>query len=117
MKVSRNFSSFLAKFERNGVESAMISWWFTNLPGRLGSLLTANNEKGGGWWLYKWYGDMNGYMADVVPPNDKSEGVDAFAAVDEKQRYASIILGGNSIGTVNMNIEVFLLFLAQKLKY
>jgi hypothetical protein len=96
---------FIAKFERNGVESAMISWWFTNLPGRLGSLLTANNEKGGGWWLYKWYGDMTGYMANVVPPNDKSEGVDAFAAVDEKQRYASIILGGNSIGTVNMNIE------------
>ena len=96
---------FIAKFERNGVESAMISWWFTNLPGRLGSLLTANNEKGGGWWLYKWYGDMSGYMTNVVPPNDKSEGVDAFASVDKKQRYASIVLGGNSIGTVNVNIE------------
>jgi hypothetical protein len=83
----------------------MISWWFTNLPGRLGSLLTAGNEKGGGWWLYKWYGDMSGYMANVVPPNDKSDGVDAFAAVDEKQRYASIVLGGNSVGTVNVNIE------------
>ena len=37
---------FIAKFERHGVESAMISWWFTNLPGRLGSLLTSQNEKG-----------------------------------------------------------------------
>lgn len=96
---------FIAKFERNGVESAMISWWFTNLPGRLGSLLTAKNEKGGGWWLYKWYGDMSGYMAKVVPPNDKSDGVDAFAAVDKNLRYASIVLGGNSVGTVNVKID------------
>lgn len=96
---------FIAKFERNGVESAMISWWFTNLPGRLGSLLTAKNEKGGGWWLYKWYADMSGYMANTLPPNDKSDNVDAFAAVDESERYASIVLGENSIGTTNVNIE------------
>lgn len=96
---------FIAKFERSGVESAMISWWFTNLPGRLGSLLTAKNETGGGWWLYKWYGDMTGYMAKVVPPNDKSDGVDAFAAVDQNLRYASIVLGGNNTGTVNVNID------------
>lgn len=93
---------FIAKFERNKVESAMISWWFTSLPGRLGSLLTANNEKGGGWWLYKWYGDMTGYMARVTPPNDKSEKVDGFAAVDKKNNYASVILGGNSVGDVNV---------------
>jgi hypothetical protein len=95
---------FIAKFERNNVESAMISWWFTGLPGRLGSLLTATNEKGGGWWLYKWYGDMSGYMTNVTPPNDKSDGADAFAAVDKNARYASIVLGGNSIGTVNVSI-------------
>ncbi|MCK9181494.1 MAG: carbohydrate-binding protein [Fibrobacteraceae bacterium] len=96
---------FIAKFERNNVESAMISWWFTALPGRLGSLLTASNAKGGGWWLYKWYGDMTGYMANVTPPNDKSDGVDAFAAVDTDEHYASIILGGNSIGTTNVSIK------------
>ncbi len=38
---------FIAKFERKGVESACISWWFTGLPGRLGSLLTSSNAKGG----------------------------------------------------------------------
>lgn len=95
---------FIAKFERNNVESAMISWWFTNLPGRLGSLLTDKNEKGGGWWLYKWYGDMTGYMAKVTPPNDKSDSVDGFAAVDKNAQYASIVVGGNSVGTVNVNI-------------
>ncbi len=95
---------FISKFERHGVESAMISWWFTALPGRLGSLLTSGNQKGGGWHLYKWYGDMSGYMAKTVPPNDKSDGVDAFANVDKSQQFASIVLGGKSIGTVNVNV-------------
>ncbi|MCL4102071.1 carbohydrate-binding protein [Fibrobacter sp. HC4] len=95
---------FIAKFERHGVESAMISWWFTNLPGRLGSLLTAKNERGGGWHLYKWYGDMSGYMAKVTPPNDKSDGVDGFAAVDVKKNFASIVVGGNTLGDVTVDI-------------
>ncbi len=95
---------FIAKFERHGVESAMISWWFVPLPGRLGSLLTSNNERGGGWWLYKWYGDMSGYMTKVTPPNDKSDGVDGFAALDKKKGFASIVLGGNTLGDVNVNI-------------
>lgn len=105
---------FIAKFERNKVESAMISWWFTNLPGRLGSLLTANNEKGGGWWLYKWYGDMTGYMARVTPPNDKSDKVDGFAAVDKKNNYVSVILGGNSVGDVNVVFSKVPAFLGGK---
>lgn len=96
---------FIAKFERHGVESAMISWWFTNLPGRLGSLLTANNERGGGWWLYKWYADMSGYMAKVVPPNDESDGVDGFAALDVKKNFASIVVGGNTLGDVSVDIS------------
>lgn len=96
---------FIAKFERYGVESAMISWWFVPLPGRLGSLLTSNNERGGGWWLYKWYGDMSGYMAKVTPPNDKSDGVDGFAALDKKKGFASIVLGGNTLGDVSVNIS------------
>jgi hypothetical protein len=96
---------FIAKFERHGVESAMISWWFVPLPGRLGSLLTKDNERGGGWWLYKWYGDMSGYMAKVTPPNDKSDGVDGFAALDKKKGFASIVLGGNTKGDVNVNIS------------
>lgn len=96
---------FIAKFERHGVESAMISWWWVALPGRMGSLLTSGNQKGGGWHLYKWYGDMSGYMARTVPPNDKSDGVDAFANVDKSRQSASVVLGGNGVGTVNVKVE------------
>ena len=96
---------FIAKFERYGIVSAQLSWWWVPLPGRLGSLMTSDNKKGGGWHMYKWYGDMDGYMAKTVPPNDKSDGVDAFAAVDKAQRCASIVLGGNSVGTVNVAVS------------
>lgn len=93
---------FIAKFERYNVESATISWWHVPHPGRLGSLLTDNGQKGGGWWLYKWYGDMEGYMAKVTPPNDRSEGVDGFASVDRKHNCASLVLGGKTVGDVNV---------------
>jgi hypothetical protein len=96
---------FIAKFERNKVHSASISWWFTSLPGRLGSLLTASNEKGGGWWFYKWYGDMTGNMVSVTPPNDYSDGIDGFACLDEDSQYASICLGGNGTGTFDVVIN------------
>ena len=96
---------FIAKFERNRVHSAAISWWFTGLPGRLGSLLTASNEKGGGWWFYKWYGNMTGDMVSVTPPNEYSDGIDGFACVDENAKYSSICLGGNDTGTFDVEIS------------
>lgn len=105
---------FISKFERYNVESATISWWFVPLPGRLGSILTSSNQKGGGWWLYKWYGDMEGYMARVTPPNDKSDGVDGFAAVDEKNYCASLVLGGNTEGEVNVVFQKLPDFLGGK---
>lgn len=107
---------FIAKFERNNVESATISWWFTGLPGRLGSLLTADNEPGGGWWLYKWYGDMTGYMAMVTPPNDYSDGLDGFAAVNRKHNYASIVVGGNYKGNAEVYFSKWPNFLNGKIK-
>ena len=96
---------FIAKFERNKVHSASISWWFVSLPGRLGSLLTASNEKGGGWWFYKWYGDMTGNMVSVTPPNEYTDGIDGFACLDEDAQYASICFGGDDTGIVDVVIN------------
>lgn len=107
---------FIAKFERYGIESATISWWFTGLPGRLGSLLTDKNQKGGGWWLYKWYGDMEGYMAKVTAPYEKTDKVDGFAAVDRKNYCASVVLGGNTTGDVNVVFESLPDFLGGKVR-
>lgn len=96
---------FIAKFERNKVDSACISWWFTGAPGRLGSLMASDTQKGAGWWFYKWYGDMTGNMVNVTPPNDNSNGVDGAACVDSNAKYISVLLGGVNDGTINVNIK------------
>lgn len=95
---------FIAKFERHGVDSANISWWFPALPGRLGSLITAQNQRNGGWWLYKWYGDMRGNMVKTTPPNDRSDGLDGFANIDLDNEWASVVVGGNHQGSAYVSI-------------
>lgn len=91
---------FIGKFERYKIDSAMITWWFVPFPGRLGSLLADDNQKGAGWYLYKWYGDMSGEMVYVNPPNDNSNQVDGAACVDSNQQYISFIVGGPNDGSI-----------------
>ncbi len=96
---------FIAKFERKGVDTANISWWFPALPGRLGSLITAQNQRNGGWWFYKWYGDMTGNMVKTIPPNDNSDGLDGFANLDLSNQWASVALGGNHKGMAYVTLS------------
>ncbi len=96
---------YIAKFERYTVESACISWWFTAYPGRLGSLLATDTQKGAGWWFYKWYGDMSGNMVSVTSPNNKGTGIDGFACVDSGAKYISMLMGGPNDGTTNVTFK------------
>ena len=83
----------------------MITWWFVPNPGRLGSLMATDTQKGAGWYFYKWYGDMTGNMVQVTPPNDDSKYVDGAACVDSNQKYISFILGGPNDGSINANFK------------
>ncbi len=96
---------FIGKLERNLVDSACISWWWTGAPGRLGSLMASDTQKGAGWWFYKWYGDMSGNMVKLTPPNDDSTKVDGAACVDSSAKYISTILGGDNDGTINVTLK------------
>lgn len=96
----------IAKFERLKIDTAMQSLW--NGTGTLGSLLTNTNQRNGGWWFYKWYGDMSGNMVSVTPPNVNSmTALDGFANVDSDRKYASVLFGGVTDGTVNAVIKNF----------
>lgn len=107
---------FIGKFERYKVESAMISWWFVPNPGRLGSLLATDTQKGAGWYFYKWYGDMTGNMVNVIPPNDNSKYVDGAACVDSNKQYISFIFGGPNDGNIRANIKNIPTFIGNKAK-
>ncbi|WP_315066744.1 RICIN domain-containing protein [uncultured Clostridium sp.] len=96
---------YIGKFERYKVDSACISWWFVPAPGRLGSLLATDTQKGAGWYFYKWYGDMTGKMVSVTPPNDDSNLVDGAACVDSNNKYISFIFGGPNDGTINTTFK------------
>jgi hypothetical protein len=96
---------FIAKFERKKVDSACISWWWTAHPGRLGSLLASDSTRGGGWWLYHWYGSMTGNMVYVTPPMDASSALDGFASIDSISRYASVVIGGENNGNAVVHLN------------
>jgi len=101
-------ASLIAKFERLGVESACISFWDVGHPGRLGSLLATNTDPNGGWWFYKWYGDMAGNMVSTTPANAAdSAALDGFANVDAAGKSASVLFGGVNDGSVQVVLKGF----------
>jgi hypothetical protein len=98
----------IAKFERFRVDSACISFWDVANPGRLGSLLATSTATNGGWWFYKWYGDMAGTMVSTTPPTPTSPTVlDGFANLDASGKSASILFGGTNDGTVQIVVKGF----------
>ncbi len=98
----------IAKFERFGVDSACISFWDVGHPGRLGSLLATNTDPNGGWWFYKWYGDMTGEMVTTTPANGASAvALDGFANLDATTGSASALFGGTNDGTIQIIVKGF----------
>ncbi|MFN0221023.1 carbohydrate-binding protein [Paenibacillus sp. KR2-11] len=98
----------ISKFERLKVDTAMQSYWDVPNPGRLGTLLAKDTQRNGGWWFYKWYGDMSGNMVSVTPPNANDIlALDGFANVDTTKKYASVLFGGVTDGSVNAVIKNF----------
>lgn len=84
---------YFAQFERGGVDTANAAFWFR--PGRLSNLITDSGEKNGGWWLYKWYGDMTGMMAMTTPPSrGMTLGLDGIASIDPDGQMARVLFGG-----------------------
>jgi len=98
----------IAKFERFGVDSACISFWDVPHPGRLGSLLATNTDPNGGWWFYKWYGDMTGQMVSTTPPTPASAtALDGFANLDATSGTASVLFGGVNDGSIQITVKGF----------
>jgi len=98
----------IAKFERFGVDSACISFWDVPHPGRLGSLMASNTEPNGGWWFYKWYGEMAGSMVSTTPPTPSSAtALDGFANLDATGKSASVLFGGVNDGAIQIVVKGF----------
>ena len=98
----------IAKFERAQVDTACISYWDVAHAGRLGSLLATNTDPNGGWWFYKWYGDMTGNMVSTTPPTPTSAtALDGFANLDATAVSSSVLFGGVNDGTIQIVVKGF----------
>ena len=87
---------YVAQFERQGVESACIAYWHRS--GQLSDLLTSGHVANGGWWLFKFYGDMSGSMAMTVPAATGATvlALDGIASVDATAKNVQVVFGGAS---------------------
>jgi hypothetical protein len=79
---------YIAQFERAKVDTANIAFW--HAPGKLSDLLVNNTQQNGGWWLYKWYGDMSGSMLNVTAAG----GLDGAASLNTSTLNTHVIFGG-----------------------
>jgi hypothetical protein len=98
----------IAQLERSGVETACITYWDVPHPGRLGSLLATDTQTNGGWFFYKWYGEMSGNMvttASSLPENGKN--MDGVASLDPSAGNAFVILGGINDGNIRIVVKGF----------
>lgn len=96
----------IAKFERFQVDSACISYWDVAHAGRLGSLLATDTAPNGGWWFYKWYGDMTGNMVMTIAPSPmKATALDGFASLDKSG--ASVLFAGANDGVIKIVVKGF----------
>ncbi len=105
--VPGSVAPLIAKFERFKFDNATQTFW--HKAGTLGSLLTSSGARNGGWWFYKWYGDMSGNMVSTTGANtNNARAVDAFACVDTAKKYASVLFGGTvDGGATNVVIKNF----------
>jgi hypothetical protein len=98
----------IAQLERSGVETACITYWDVPHPGRLGSLLATDTQTNGGWFFYKWYGEMTGNMvatSSSLPVNGKN--MDGVASLDPSAGNAFVILGGINDGNIRIVVKAF----------
>ncbi|MFC0531785.1 carbohydrate-binding protein [Phytohabitans kaempferiae] len=102
--VPGNLVQYVAKFEASKVD-ACLAYWTT--AGGLNDLVTRNNQATGGWWLYKWYGELTGNTVAVTPPSPGGS-LQGVAALDAGKRQARVIFGGNNpaSGTYDTNLVV-----------
>jgi hypothetical protein len=93
--VPGNLVQWVTRFENSKV-SGCLAYWTT--AGSLNDLVTENNKATGGWWLYKWYGEMTGNTVAVTPPTQNGS-LQGLASLDASRKQARVVFGGS--GSVN----------------
>lgn len=93
---------YIQNFENvPAVDSACLAFWFNY--GRMDNLLTDGQKPNGGYWLYKWYGDMTGQMDQTS--TFQSNGLLASVANTTANKAQTSVLFGGTDGQVTINVN------------
>ena len=87
MSSPANLLRWFAGFEAAKVDAQTAYW---TASGTMSDNQAKVNAANGGWWLFKWYGDMTGSHTVAVTTGRER----AIAAVDRDSRRAQVIVGG-----------------------
>ncbi|WP_461036395.1 carbohydrate-binding protein [Streptomyces mayteni] len=84
---------WFAAFEEEKVDAQTAYW---NYAGNFSDNMARANGANGGWWLFKWYGDLAGAeTVEVTPPHpDDPSSLRGIGAVDAENRRATVLYGG-----------------------
>lgn len=87
MSSPANLLRWFASFEAAKIDAQTAYW---TASGTLSDNQAKVNAANGGWWMFKWYGDLQGSQtADVTTNREK-----AIAAIDDANRRAQVMVGG-----------------------
>ena len=95
MGVPGQLVQWISMFEGEKVDAQTAYW---NYAGNLSDNSSRNNGANGGWWMFKWYGDLAGSQtAAVTPPRaNAADSLQGLAAVDTTLRKATVLFGGGT---------------------
>ncbi|GAB3812428.1 hypothetical protein GCM10028820_05340 [Tessaracoccus terricola] len=91
MSSPANLLRWFASFEAAKVDAQTAYW---TASGTLSDNYAKVNAGNGGWWLFKWYGDLTGSETVEVTTGEQN----AIAAIDTDARRAQVIVGGFANG-------------------
>jgi len=93
MGVPGQLVQWLSMFEDEKVDAQTAYW---NYAGNLSDNTARAGGANAGWWMFKWYGDLEGSQTvQVDPPHpDTVDTLQGIGAIDEDNRRATVLLGG-----------------------
>ncbi|MEV7694048.1 LamG-like jellyroll fold domain-containing protein [Microbacterium sp. NPDC089189] len=91
MSSPANLLRWFASFEAAKVDAQTAYW---TASGTMSDNQAKVNAANGGWWLFKWYGDLTGSDTVRVPVGEQK----AIAALDENARRGQVIVAGIADG-------------------
>ncbi|MDT0441220.1 hypothetical protein [Streptomyces johnsoniae] len=95
MSTPGRIARWFAAFEAEKVDAQTAYW---NYAGNFSDNMARANGANGGWWMFKWYGDLAGSRTvRVTPPHPEDvTSLRGIGALDEDNRRATVLYGGTN---------------------